>query len=225
MPLRTEVDLGPGHIVLDGDPAPPPSRRAQQPPLFGPCVLWPQSPTSATDQLLYNKCSAVAEMGDPFATIDMGRKFGGAVPPLFGGVSWVPSSTMWPGPRPTSIPSGILVHPAIWPQQIWIHPTVCPQYTNVTDIRQDRQWTDSIGRAVFERPFVKWFALCYQTVVCPVYLSVCDICALWPNGWPDQDETWHARTPRPWPHCQMGTQLPLPQRGTTHNFRPISFAV
>jgi len=23
------------------------------------------------------------------------------------------------GPRPTSLPSGILIHPAIWPQQIW----------------------------------------------------------------------------------------------------------
>jgi len=32
-PLGTEVDLGPGHIVLDGDPAPP-AKVAQQPPLF-----------------------------------------------------------------------------------------------------------------------------------------------------------------------------------------------
>jgi len=30
MPLGTEVDLGPGHIVLDGDPAPP-RIGAQQP--------------------------------------------------------------------------------------------------------------------------------------------------------------------------------------------------
>ena len=28
-------------------------------------------------------------------------------------------NTMWHGPRPTSVPSGILIHPAIWPQQIW----------------------------------------------------------------------------------------------------------
>ena len=42
-PLGTEVDLGPGHIVLDGDPAPP-AKGAQQPPPFGPCLLWPQSP-------------------------------------------------------------------------------------------------------------------------------------------------------------------------------------
>jgi len=43
MPLGTEVELGPGHIVLDGDPDPPglPPKGAQQfPPLFGPCLLW-----------------------------------------------------------------------------------------------------------------------------------------------------------------------------------------
>jgi len=35
-----EVDLGPGHTVLDGDPAPPPKSGAQQRLLFGPCLLW-----------------------------------------------------------------------------------------------------------------------------------------------------------------------------------------
>ena len=29
MPLGMEVGLGPGHIVLDGDPAPPPEKEAQ----------------------------------------------------------------------------------------------------------------------------------------------------------------------------------------------------
>jgi len=33
----TEVDLGPGHIVLDGVPAP--AKWAQQPPIFGPATL------------------------------------------------------------------------------------------------------------------------------------------------------------------------------------------
>ena len=41
MPLNREVGLGPGDIVLDGDPAPLPNKGAQQPPLFGPCLLWP----------------------------------------------------------------------------------------------------------------------------------------------------------------------------------------
>jgi len=30
-----------------------------------------------------------------------------------------PSDTMLLGSRPTSLPSGILIHPAIWPQQMW----------------------------------------------------------------------------------------------------------
>jgi len=43
MPLGKEVRLGPGNIVLHEDPAPLPKKGAQQPPLFGPCVLWPNS--------------------------------------------------------------------------------------------------------------------------------------------------------------------------------------
>jgi len=38
-------------------------------------------------------------------------------------------NTMWPGPRPISIASGILIHLAVWSQD-----------TNVAD-RQDRQTT------------------------------------------------------------------------------------
>ena len=53
----------------------------------------------------------------------------------------------------------------------------------------------------FGRLFVKLFALCYRSVVCPVCLSACNVRALWPNAWTDQDETWHAGTPRPWPQC------------------------
>jgi len=49
-PLGTEVDIGPGHIVLDGVLAP--VKGAQRPPLFGPCLLWPRSPISATAELL-----------------------------------------------------------------------------------------------------------------------------------------------------------------------------
>ena len=38
MPLGMEVGLGPGDFVLDGDPVPP---KGGQPPIFGPCLLWP----------------------------------------------------------------------------------------------------------------------------------------------------------------------------------------
>ena len=46
-PLGTEVDLGPGYIVLYGVPAP-----AKQPPIFGLCLLWPRSLISANVELL-----------------------------------------------------------------------------------------------------------------------------------------------------------------------------
>ena len=39
--LGTKVDLGQGHIVLYGDLAPPPRKRHSRPPIFSPCLLWP----------------------------------------------------------------------------------------------------------------------------------------------------------------------------------------
>jgi len=59
------------------------------------------------------------------------------------------------------------------------------------------------------RPF-----LCYQTVVylsCPA-CPVCDVRALWPNGWTDQDKTWHEGRLPPWPHCvRWGPSSPSPK--------------
>jgi len=54
--------------------------------------------------------------------------------------------------------------------------------------------------------------------VCPV-LSVCNVGALWPNGWMDQDKTWHAGRPRPWSHCVIDGDPALPpQRGIAPQF-------
>jgi len=81
-------------------------------------------------------------MGDHLTTIDMGWKLGGMCPFWGGGWNSVPCNTMWPGPRPTSMPSFILIHSTVW-----------PQYTNVTDRQDrqtDRQQTNSIGRTVLE---------------------------------------------------------------------------
>ena len=73
------------------------------------------------------------------AITDMRRKFGAV--PLWGAGAGPPSNTMWPGPRPTCMPSFTLIHPTFW-----------PQYTNVTDRedRQVRERSDSIGRTVLE---------------------------------------------------------------------------
>jgi len=37
--LGTDVGLHPNHIVLDGDQLPIPKKGAQQPPIFGPCIV------------------------------------------------------------------------------------------------------------------------------------------------------------------------------------------
>ena len=52
MPLDMETGVGPCHIVLDGDPAPP--KNGHSPPIFGPCLLWPNIRPS---QLLPSTCS------------------------------------------------------------------------------------------------------------------------------------------------------------------------
>jgi len=65
-----------------------------------------------------DKSSAVAEMGDSLATIDGPKSWGRLLYLFFRGAG-SPSNTVWPGARSTSVPSGILIHPAVWPQQTW----------------------------------------------------------------------------------------------------------
>jgi len=81
-----------------------------------------------------------------------------------------------------------------------------------------------------ERPFVKRFVpapmlpdRCHVLYVC---LSVCNVGVLWPNGWMDQDKTWHTGRTRPWPYCGVwGPSSPVLKGHSPHpNFRPISVA-
>jgi len=79
-------------------------------------------------------------------------------------------------------------------------------------------------RIVFQQQYYFFFVFFWATVCktvrrilsdrclsaclsCPV----CNVGVLWPNGWMDQDETWHAGRPRPWPHCvRWGLRSPFP---------------
>ena len=54
-------------------------------------------------QFMHHNSSAVAEMGDRGHNRHMGRKEGGR------GGAGSPSNTMWPGPRSTSVPNGVLI--------------------------------------------------------------------------------------------------------------------
>jgi len=61
--------------------------------------------------------------------------------------------------------------------------------------------------------------------VCPVW-SVCDVDVLWPNGWMNQDETWHGSRPRrlgPGHIVLDGDPAPSPEEHSpSPNFRPMS---
>ena len=52
-------------------------------------------------------------------------------------------------------------------------------------------WRHITEQNVFGQPFVKRFTLCYRTIVCLSACPVCNVGVLSPNGWMDQDETWH----------------------------------
>jgi len=52
--------------------------------------------------------------------------------------------------------------------------------------------------------------------------SVCDVGVLWPNGWMDQDETWHGSRPRPRPHCvRWGPSSPPHPHKKGHSSPPL----
>jgi len=74
MPLAVEVGLGPGHIVLHGDPAPPPETGTAATYVFGRCLLWPRSPISATAELLFCLYELSWKLLNRFAPNSCGRR-------------------------------------------------------------------------------------------------------------------------------------------------------
>jgi len=63
------------------------------------------------------KSSVVAEMGNRGHNRH-GLKRGGLLCPFRERAGSL-SNTMWPGPKSTSLPSDIFIHPAFWPQCTW----------------------------------------------------------------------------------------------------------
>jgi len=82
----------------------------------------------------------------PFGHNRHGPKIEGLCPFGEGGAGSA-SNTMWPGPRPTSVPSFILIHPTVW-----------PQYTNVTDSRTDNG-PIAQGKPFYKRSPKNWMSL------------------------------------------------------------------
>ena len=112
----------------------------------------------------------------PFARgeLALGRKQGAAVP-LSGVGSWLPCNTMRPGPRPTFVPSGILIHPDVWPQQTWAENWrgLCPfrgggagsqLLATIVEMPRSRRWntlTDYLIPSLYRQNIYRMRALSY----------------------------------------------------------------
>jgi len=112
MPLGTKVDLSPVHTVLDENQLYPRKGHSSPCAFFGPCLSWPNGRQS---QLLLSTFSYKSS-ARCLPTIDKGRKWG--LCPFLEELGPL-SNTMSPETRPTSVPSGILIHLGVWPQETW----------------------------------------------------------------------------------------------------------
>jgi len=109
MKLGMQVGLGPGHIVLDGDPAPP-LPKGQSPPIFGPYLLWPNG-CMDQDATWYGdrpQPRRLCVTWDPVSS----PKRGLSPSPIFGPFllwpnGWIPQAATWYGGRPQ--PRGLCV--------------------------------------------------------------------------------------------------------------------
>jgi len=97
----------------------------------------------------------------------MGRKFGAV--PLWGRGAWSPSNKTWWWPRPTCMPSFILIRPTVWPQYTNITNRTDSQTGKQTDRQTDRQQSDSIGRTVLQMVAQKLLNELIQTWFCSFY--------------------------------------------------------
>jgi len=124
MPLGTEVDLGPGNIVLDGDaaPPPPPKKGGHSTPSCGPCIV--------AKRLHGSRCHLLRGRPRPRPHCVTGRPSsplrGAQQPPIFDPCllwpnCWMPNGWMdqdatWYGGRPRP-----------WPHCVRWGPTVSPK--------------------------------------------------------------------------------------------------
>jgi len=196
MPLGIDVGLSSGDFLLDGDPAPPPSKGAEFP-IFGPRLLW-QNGCMDQDAL-----GAEAGLGLRDILLDSGP----ASPPLKGHspqfsanvrcgqtTRWTemplgmqvglgPCDFVFDGdpatPRKKGTPKSHLIFGPclLWPNG-WMD--------------QDATWYR--GKPRHSR-WGRIFPL--KGAQAPVFGS----CLLWQNGWMDEVATWYGSRRQPRPHC------------------------
>ena len=113
----------------------PSQKGGRAPSIFGPFLLWRNGwmhqdatwygAASPPDKVIWAKAYQQSKLhlcpsgpSSRLVTTERAKNLGGLCP-LFVEGAGSPSNTMSSGPRPTSVPSAILIHPAIWPQQTW----------------------------------------------------------------------------------------------------------
>ena len=108
MPLGKEVGLGPGHIVLDGDPVGTQRPPQQLLPTFDPCLLWPNGRPS---QQLLSSCFIPSQ--------EIGLR----------------NVSLTPYPHNISIPTGNLEHNVrllSGHNEFWLLDECCHRFTNTS---------------------------------------------------------------------------------------------
>ena len=216
MSLGTKVGLGPGHSVLDEDPAPSPQRGWSPCPIFGPFILRPNG-WMHQDATWY----------------------GGRPQPRRLCVRWGPS----PLPKKGRSPTQFSAHVYCGRQTAaWIKMTLGTEIGlspgDLVVLYGDPAPSPKGGRAPPQ--FCAHF-YCSQTAGCTkmplgmeLGLNPVDFvldgdptpspkrgripqifgpCLLWPNGWMDQNGTWHGGKPQPRRLWVRWGPSPLPKKG------------
>ena len=207
-----EVGLGPGDIVLDGNP-PSPKRRTAAP-TFWPMYIvakragWIKMPLGMDVGL---GSGHILLDGDPAPPAKRGT-----APPIFG------RCMLWPNGWMDQDATRPKRHRVTWEPSSPPKKRAQPQFSAHVYWSQTAGWiTMPLGREVGlgpgdfvldgdpASPLLKGYS--------PIFVQ----CPLWPNDWMDEDATWHGSRPRPKPHCVRRGPA-LRERGTAapHVFGP-----
>jgi len=221
MKLGMQVGLGPGHIALDGDPAPPTPKKGHS--AVGPCLLRPNG------------------------WVDLDATwYGGRPRPKRLCVRWEPS---FPPPkkreqslnfRPMCVVAkrldGLIFNMPLG-MEVGLGPG---DFVLDGDPNKKGDTAPQFSAQMYCGQTARWIKMPLGSEVglvpCDIVLDGIEIpnkkgeqppvfgpCLFWPNGWMHQDTTWYGGRPQTRRHCVRCGPAPSPQKGDTPlQFWPMS---
>jgi len=226
MPLGTKVGLNPGDSLLDGDPAPLPTKGVEPPPqsIFGPFLLWPNGwmhqdatwyggrPQPRGLCVRWGPSRPLSRKGDgahQFSThcgqTAVWIKMALGVEVGLGSVQIVLHRDTAPYPKRGHSP------------QFSVH-LYCGQTAGCINMPLGMEVGLSPGDIVFDvdPDTPKKGHTHHHPILAHVYCG--------PNGWMDEDAAWYGSRPRPRPHCtrQGPSSLRKGHSSPPPSFRPMS---